>query len=147
MSEPTPKSPHRAPEAALRALRERLDQGRPGPLPALRHAEPLRQSLARLRLDEQVRVAMTLAPSQAGPINSQALVTRALAQLRALSPAYLQRFMAVVDGLAWMEGAQAQPDSARSGPPVARARTPATKPSGTPPSTRSASSGRARKRP
>ena len=62
------------------------------------------------RLSAQRRLAQSLAqlPENAGPLNSHRLVHRALTLMRQLSPDYLQRFMAHVDVLMWLEQAQAK---------------------------------------
>lgn len=61
----------------------------------------------RLRLEKRLTQARATVPGQAGPLNSHSLVLQALTQLQALSPAYLQHFLAQVDTLLWLEQAQA----------------------------------------
>jgi hypothetical protein len=42
-------------------------------------------------------------PTDAGPLNSTALASRAIALMQQLSPAHLRAFLAYVDDLAWLE--------------------------------------------
>jgi hypothetical protein len=55
-----------------------------------------------LRTENQWRQSLVDAPENAGPLNSSALVHRAIALMRDLSPGYLQHFLAYVDDLAWL---------------------------------------------
>ena len=67
-------------------------------------------------------------PDHLGPLNSQVLVTRALQQLQALSPDYLQRLLTQLDGLAALaplqgaDGAEKPARPAVKKPPAARRR-------------------------
>ena len=72
------------------------------------------------RLGDQRRMAQTQAalPDNAGPLNSQRLVHRALVLMRETSPAYLQHFMAHVDALVALDQAAASGDAA----PAAKAK-------------------------
>lgn len=65
-----------------------------------------RQQLQTISVNKQVQQALAQAPQNAGPINSQRLVLRALALMRDISPDYLQRFMTHVDTLLCLESAQ-----------------------------------------
>lgn len=69
------------------------------------------------RLSAQQRLRQTLAqvPAQAGPLNSNAVVHRALVLMQEVSPAYLQRFVAYADALLWLEHQQSpvMPNTAR----------------------------------
>lgn len=65
-----------------------------------------RQQLRRISVQKQVQQAIAQAPQNAGPINPQMLVLRALALMRDLSPDYLQRFMTHVDTLLCLESAE-----------------------------------------
>ena len=44
-------------------------------------------------------------PEGAGPLNSQKLIVQSLASMRDLSPHYLNRFVAYIDTLLWLEQA------------------------------------------
>ena len=61
------------------------------------------------RLSAQRRLARSLEqlPENAGPLNSQRLVHRALNVMHEASPEYLRRFMAHAEVLMWLEQAQA----------------------------------------
>lgn len=69
-------------------------------LPAL--AE-FRQRWSTLRADSQLQQSVAHIPTDAGPLNSTVLASRAIALMRELSPAYLRQFLAYVDDLAWLE--------------------------------------------
>lgn len=63
-------------------------------------------------------------PEHLGPLNSQVLVARALQQVQGLSPAYLQRLLTQLDGLAALSSLAAL----QAPPPEGRARPAARKP-------------------
>lgn len=92
-----PGTPGAAPPAELRAVRD------------------FGATWARLRLDQQLQRAQDQQPGNAGPLNSHRLVLQALQQLRQLSPAYLQRFMAHAEALLWLERAAVEPPARRPG--------------------------------
>jgi hypothetical protein len=89
--------------------------GPQGELKALRY---FRRTWSRLNVDRQLSQALAQAPANAGPLNSHHLVLQALAQMRELSPAYLEQFMSYVDALLWLD----QADSGRSPAPKTAAR-------------------------
>ncbi|BAP13093.1 MAG: hypothetical protein AOY29_10720 [Alcanivorax borkumensis] len=69
-------------------------------LNALRQLRSQRQAQqARQRIDD----AITQTPSDAGPLNSHRMVTRAIETLRELSPAYLEHFVNYLDTLMSLE--------------------------------------------
>ena len=76
----------------LRALLPTAD----GPL---RAREPIRQLCADIRLSRSVDESLQSAPLQAGPLNSQGVVVRALQRLNTTSPAYVRGLVAQLD--AW----------------------------------------------
>lgn len=51
------------------------------------------ETWAKVAVEQQLLEALANAPSNAGPLNSQRLVLRALTRMRALSPDYLRRFL------------------------------------------------------
>lgn len=53
--------------------------------------------------DRQVRQSQERVHKNAGPLNSNQLVHRALTLMRELSPGYLQQFLSYTDALMWME--------------------------------------------
>ena len=65
--------------------------------------QQFRQTLTKLRVQQQVAQAIAQGPQNAGPINSHMLVLRSLGLMRELSPDYLNRFMAYVDTLLCLE--------------------------------------------
>ncbi|WP_140631705.1 DUF2894 domain-containing protein [Methylibium rhizosphaerae] len=71
-------------------------------LPPLRHFKATRD-----RLVSQQRLAdlQARAPRNAGPLNSQRLVHRALSLMQDVSPEYLHRFVSYVDTLLWLDQA------------------------------------------
>lgn len=82
-------------------------------LKALRH---FRRSWARLHTEHQLAQALTQAPENAGPLNSQHLLLQAMTRLRRLSPDYLEAFIGHADTLLWLEQAGATLDAARKTP-------------------------------
>lgn len=91
-----------SPSAAdrLRALRQALPPA-DGPL---RARGRIRQLTAEIRLDRSVEESLQAVPQhQAGPLNSQGVVVRALRRLHAVSPAYLQGLVAHLDALGAVE--------------------------------------------
>ena len=74
-----------------------------GELAALRY---FRNTWARLSADQRLSQSRATVPGNAGPLNSEALVLRALTLMREISPEYLGHFMAHVDALQWLEQAQ-----------------------------------------
>lgn len=65
-----------------------------------------RGSWARLSAEQRLRQALAQVPAQAGPLNSNHLVHRALVTMQETSPAYLQRFVNYVDTLLWLDQQQ-----------------------------------------
>ncbi|MFN4116735.1 MAG: DUF2894 domain-containing protein [Inhella sp.] len=68
----------------------------------MRPLQTNRREWASLRLERRLAEPLqtVAAATQIGPLNHQALVPRALQQLKALSPDYLQRLLVQVDTLA-----------------------------------------------
>ncbi|TPG23427.1 DUF2894 domain-containing protein [Variovorax ginsengisoli] len=77
-----------------------------------------RSTWSRLSADRRLNQSQAKMPENAGPLNSQHLVHRAITLMRDASPDYLNRLMAYVDTLSWIE-------QANLGTPA-----PATKPEG-----------------
>ena len=76
----------------------------PAELKALRY---FRRTWSRLSARQRLVQALATVPENAGPLNSQHLVHRALTVMRDGAPDYLSRFMAHVDALLWLEQAAA----------------------------------------
>ena len=91
-------------------------------LPPLEALDEFQQIWSQVRTQSQVRQSMEQAPTNAGPLNSSALVHRSIALMRDLSPGYLQQFLAYIDDLAWLEQL-----GASSGPVIKDAPAPAAK--------------------
>jgi hypothetical protein len=78
-------------------------------LPSVRR---FRRAWSAGRVQDQLELAVSRKPANAGPLNSHALVLESLALMEQLSPAYLGRFMAQVEALQWLEQAQVKPAKA-----------------------------------
>lgn len=89
------------------ARARRLSQPKGGAAPAteLKSVAYFRQTWSKLSTEQQLTQTLAQAPENAGPMNSQHLVLRALQAMRDLSPDYLQGFMSYVDTLIWLEQA------------------------------------------
>lgn len=75
----------------------------PASIGELRALEEVRSTWARLDAEQRLEQALAHVPANAGPLNSYQLVLRTLTLMRDVSPEYLQRFMAHVDALMWLE--------------------------------------------
>jgi len=88
------------------ALRDEIaaDDATPRPaFPELAALDDFRRLWSAVRVENQTRVSLEQVPTDAGPLNSGALVHRSLTLMREVSPGYLQHFMAYVDALTWLE--------------------------------------------
>jgi len=75
---------------------------------------------SRVSADRQVRQSQEQVHKNAGPLNSNQLVHRALSLMREVSPGYLEKFLSYTDALIWMEqmtaaAAPAAKDAPRAG--------------------------------
>lgn len=88
-------------------------------LPALDY---FREVWSGLSADRQVRQSQEQVHKNAGPLNSNQLVHRALSLMRELSPGYLQQFVAYTETLTWMEQvtAAAAPAPVKDAPRAAK---------------------------
>lgn len=77
--------------------------------PELKSVQYFRDTWSQLSLDRQMAQALAQAPENAGPLNSQQLVLRALSVMRTLSPDYFQHFMSYANSLLWLEHADSKP--------------------------------------
>jgi hypothetical protein len=99
-------------ESGLRALVDALQARNEGePLPDAASLAPsaltqAREVWAQVRTDSQLRASLHEVPADAGPLNSGMLVHRALHLMRAVSPGYLQHFIAYADTLSSLEQLQ-----------------------------------------
>ncbi|MBN8888144.1 MAG: DUF2894 domain-containing protein [Rudaea sp.] len=85
----------------------------PSRFPELEALGEFRKTWSALHAESQLQKALAQVPTNAGPLNSEALVHRAIALMRELSPGYLQQFLAYIDTLSWME--RINPTSAVAG--------------------------------
>jgi hypothetical protein len=74
--------------------------------PELKGVRFFNRTWTRLRAERRITQSLARVPENAGPLNSHQLVHRALVLMHELSPDYLNRFMAHVDGLLWLEQLQ-----------------------------------------
>ena len=65
----------------------------------------LRESLVKRNADKLVSRLIREIPDGAGPLNPHKLIVQSLASMRDLSPHYLNRFVAYIDTLLWLERA------------------------------------------
>ena len=100
------------------AADEPAPAGAPRDLRDLRVVAQHRAAWAQLRAEQRMAQAHTALPEQAGPLNSQLLLHRALTLMRQTAPGYLRHFMAQAEALMWLERSQAAPATpARAAPP------------------------------
>lgn len=86
---------------------------------ALKSVTAFQRTWSRLRAEQRLRQALAQVPAMAGPLNSSQVVHRALTTMQVLSPAYLDAFLAHVDGLIALEQAAGAAEPApRSAPPA-----------------------------
>ncbi|WP_286936965.1 DUF2894 domain-containing protein [Achromobacter sp. UBA4530] len=71
--------------------------------PELPLLDEFRALWSRFSADRQVRQSQERVHKNAGPLNSNQLVHRALTLMREMSPGYLQQFVSYTDALMWME--------------------------------------------
>ena len=65
----------------------------------------LRDALVKRNADKLVTQLVDDIPEDAGPLNPQKLIVKSLSSMRDLSPHYLNRFVAYIDTLLWLEEA------------------------------------------
>lgn len=84
-----------------------LPSGEPGDTraPELKSVAYFRDTWSKLSTEQRLTQTLAQAPENAGPLNSQHLVLRALKVMHAYSPDYLQAFMSYADTLIWLEQA------------------------------------------
>jgi len=84
--------------SSVGSLRERYPE-----LPVL---DEFRSTWSRVSANRQVRQSEEQVHENAGPLNSNHLVHRALSMMRDVSPGYLHQFLSYLDALAWVEQLQ-----------------------------------------
>ena len=73
--------------------------------PELKSLKQFKDTLAKEHAIKRVSDAIANAPENAGPLNPEKLAIRSLTAIRDLSPDYLNRFIAYMDTLLWLEQA------------------------------------------
>lgn len=71
--------------------------------PPLKSIKVLRQRSEQNSVEQRVDQAIERSPESPGPLNPQMLAIKALTTMRELSPQYLQRYMAYLDTLFWLD--------------------------------------------
>ncbi|MDR7272867.1 hypothetical protein J2X20_005552 [Pelomonas saccharophila] len=99
-------------------LTELLAQLQAGP--ELRNVQIHRRTWSALRLTRRLAEVSAPVPEHLGPLNSQVLVARALQQLQALAPGYLQRLLTQLDALAALAPLQAAAEAEKPARPASR---------------------------
>ncbi|MBV7483933.1 DUF2894 domain-containing protein [Bordetella sp. BOR01] len=93
---------------------------RRGRYPELDLLDYFQATWARLSTDRQLRQSQEQVHENAGPLNSNHLVHRALSLMREQSPGYLHQFLSYLDALSWVE--QLNNNGGLAAKPAARAR-------------------------
>lgn len=91
--------------------------GGSGPAP-MKSVRAFQQTWSRIRTQDRLEAALRAGPENAGPLNSHMLVLRSLERMRAISPAYVQRFVSHVDTLLYLDKLGARPSGAAQGKPA-----------------------------
>jgi len=118
-AEPVPRPARRAANAAS-PLTELVAGLQAGAGPELRNVQAHRRTWSALRLTRRMAEVAAPVPEHLGPLNSQVLVSRALQQLQALAPDYLQRLLTQLDGLAALAPLQAAAEAEKPSRPAAK---------------------------
>lgn len=116
-AEPVPL-PARRTANAPSPLTELVAQLQAGP--ELRNVQAHRRTWTALRLTRRLAEVSAPVPEHLGPLNSQVLVARALQQVQALSPDYLQRLLTQLDALAALAPLQATAEAEKPARPAAK---------------------------
>jgi hypothetical protein len=95
-----PMRPVRRPVDATSPLAAFVAQLQAGTGPELRNVQAHGRTWSALRVARRMAEVSAPVPEHLGPLNSQVLATRALQQLQALAPDYLQRLLTQLEGLA-----------------------------------------------
>jgi len=103
------------PSSAVRPTPHPKTETRATPAQELKSVAYFRNTWSTLSTEQQLTQTLAQAPENAGPMNSQHLVLRALKVMRDHAPDYLQGFMSYVDTLIWLEHASPlRPNADRS---------------------------------
>lgn len=132
--EPAPQAAAPAAHAGLGSLLHYIESGvaadapahadsrarRRGAYPELDLLDYFQATWARLSTDRQLRQSQEQVHENAGPLNSNHLVHRALSLMREESPGYLHQFLSYLDALSWVD--QLNNNGALAAKPAPRAR-------------------------
>lgn len=77
-----------------------------GSFPELKSVKRLRGTLTKSSTENRVRQSINQGPKNPGPFNGHMLVLKTLSMMKDKSPAYLNRFIAHVDTLLWLDQAR-----------------------------------------
>ncbi|SCK31418.1 Protein of unknown function [Variovorax sp. HW608] len=88
----------------------------PAPAGELKTLRYFKSTWSRLSAERRLHQSLAKVPENAGPLNSHHLVHRALTLMRDVSPEYLNKFMSYVDGLLWLDDANARGPAAAGAP-------------------------------
>ena len=115
---------------AAKARGATADKAAAGPAADPKTLQFFKRTWSRLSADQRLAQSRASLPENAGPLNSQHLVHRALTLMQSLSPEYLERFVGYIDALQWLEQANeaaaqdavqaARPAGARKSMPARR---------------------------
>lgn len=89
-------------------------------LPVLPALEELRKTWSAVRSESRLRQSLAFVPTNAGPLNSAALVHRSMALMRELSPGYLRHFLSYVDDLSWLQQISGSVAGKPASPPASK---------------------------
>ena len=79
------------------------DRAASGPAADPKTLQFFKRTWSRLSAEQRLAQSRASLPENAGPLNSQHLVHRSLTLMHELSPEYLERFVAYIDALQWLE--------------------------------------------
>ena len=88
------------------------DRAASGPAADPKTLQFFKRTWSRLSAEQRLAQSRASLPENAGPLNSQHLVHRSLTLMHELSPEYLERFVAYIDALQWLEQANEAAESA-----------------------------------
>ena len=116
---------HQAPGEELAAAAQRAGgerEARRAPAGELRALRAFKSTWSHLRDEQRLAQALAAVPPNAGPLNTQRLVLRALQQMRECSPGYFHRFVSHLETLQWLQLDSLQADTIRRPEPGVRSR-------------------------
>ena len=91
-------------------------------VPELKAVRAYRSTWTQWRADRQLQQSLASVPHNPGPLNSHAVALRAFTRMRSLSPGHLNRYVAYLETLAWLEHADSAATPAAARRPAARER-------------------------